>query len=103
MSKICGAEHARVTRPGQSLGLRLDARLDEFRSLLLQCSLDEVRSAGREWLRLRYDEIVPLVLEPALCAVDHGRPTVSPGRAKPSRRCIPGRLRASLVPETTSE
>ena len=73
MSKICGAEHARVTRPGQSLGLRLDARLDEFRSLLLQCSLDEVRSAGREWLRLMYDEIVPLVLEPALWSVAHGR------------------------------
>ena len=28
---------------------------------------------------------------------------VSPGRTNPSRRCIPGRVRASFVPETTSE
>ena len=31
-----------VMRPGQPLGLRLDARQDEFRELLLDCSLEDV-------------------------------------------------------------
>jgi DNA-binding CsgD family transcriptional regulator len=65
---------ARMLRPGQPLGLRLDARTDEFRELLRSCPLDEVRPAGRDWLRHRYDEIVPLVLGPALVSVEHGRP-----------------------------
>lgn len=66
-------ERARLLRPGQPLGLRLDARVDEFRELLLRCPLEEVRPAGRDWLRLRYEEIVPLVLPAALAAVEHGR------------------------------
>lgn len=66
-----------IMRPGQPLGLRLDARHDEFRELLLDCSLEDVGAAGRSWLRDRYAEIVPIVLAPALAAVEHGRP-VSP-------------------------
>lgn len=61
-------------RPGQPLGLRLDARHDEFRDLLLDCSLEDVGASGRSWLRSRYAEIVPIVLAPALSAVEHGRP-----------------------------
>ncbi|WP_146080061.1 helix-turn-helix transcriptional regulator [Clavibacter michiganensis] len=74
MSDVRDADHARALRPGQPLGLRLDARVDEFRELLLRCPLAEVRPAGRDWLRLRYAEIVPLVLGPALSSVEHGRP-----------------------------
>ncbi|MBF4621401.1 LuxR C-terminal-related transcriptional regulator [Clavibacter sp. VKM Ac-2542] len=74
MSDVRGAEQTRAMRPGQPLGLRLDARVDEFHALLLQCPLDEVRPAGRDWLRLRYEEIVPLVLGSALSSVEHGRP-----------------------------
>jgi DNA-binding CsgD family transcriptional regulator len=61
-------------RPGQPLGLRLDARHDEFSDLLLDCSLEDVGATGRSWLRDRYAEIVPIVLGPALAAVEHGRP-----------------------------
>ncbi|WP_043674312.1 helix-turn-helix transcriptional regulator [Clavibacter michiganensis] len=74
MSDVQEADHARMLRPGQPLGLRLDARVDEFRELLLRCPLEEVRPAGRDWLRMRYEEIVPLVLPSALASVEHGRP-----------------------------
>lgn len=63
-----------IMRPGQPLGLRLDARHDEFSDLLLDCSLEDVGATGRSWLRDRYAEIVPIVLGPALAAVEHGRP-----------------------------
>ena len=62
-----------IMRPGVPLGLRLDSRGDEFSALLLGCPLDDVVAAGRPWLRDRYAEIVPLVLAPALVAVEHGR------------------------------
>ncbi|ROS50253.1 LuxR C-terminal-related transcriptional regulator [Frigoribacterium sp. PhB24] len=65
---------ATIVRPGQPLGLRLDARHDEFSDLLFSCSLEDVGPSGRSWLRARYAEIVPLVLAPALSAVEHGRP-----------------------------
>jgi DNA-binding CsgD family transcriptional regulator len=73
MGDVREAGHARLLRPGQPLGLGLDARVDEFRDLLRRCPLDEVRPAGRDWLRQRYEEIVPLVLPSALASIEHGR------------------------------
>jgi DNA-binding NarL/FixJ family response regulator len=67
-------ERGGMLRPGHPLGLQLDLRVDEFLGLLLRCPLDDVHPAGRDWLRMRYAEVVPLVLPDALAAVEHGRP-----------------------------
>jgi DNA-binding CsgD family transcriptional regulator len=74
MGDVRGTDRSRMLRPGQPLGLGLDARVDEFLELLLSCPLDDVQPAGRDWLRMRYAEVVPLVLPYALAAVEHGRP-----------------------------
>jgi DNA-binding CsgD family transcriptional regulator len=77
MGDVRGTDRSRMLRPGQPLGLGLDARVDEFLELLLSCPLDDVQPAGRDWLRMRYAEVVPLVLPYALAAVEHGRPLPS--------------------------
>ncbi|UEJ81493.1 hypothetical protein Bra3105_11635 [Brachybacterium halotolerans subsp. kimchii] len=60
--------------PGRPLGLGIDDRVDEFARLLREAPLDDIGAEGREWLRSRYEEIVPLVLPAALRSVEHGVP-----------------------------
>lgn len=60
--------------PGERLGLALDERCEEFQELLLAPPLHGIRPAGHDWLRQRYEQIVPLVLPAALRAVEHGEP-----------------------------
>ncbi|KZC94570.1 helix-turn-helix transcriptional regulator [Clavibacter tessellarius] len=74
MGEARETDRGRMLRPGQPLGLGLDARVDEFLELLLSCPLEDVHPAGRDWLRMRYAEVVPLVLPYALASVEHGRP-----------------------------
>ncbi|MBK0332908.1 hypothetical protein I8D64_16010 [Brachybacterium sp. MASK1Z-5] len=52
----------------------MDGRVDEFARLLREAPLDDIGAGGREWLRCRYEEIVPLVLPAALRSVEHGVP-----------------------------
>ncbi|WP_439692542.1 helix-turn-helix transcriptional regulator [Curtobacterium sp. SP.BCo] len=63
-----------VLLPGERLGLDLDERCPEFEELLLAPPLHGIRPDGHDWLRQRYEEIVPLVLPAALRAVEHGEP-----------------------------
>ncbi|MCA5922655.1 MULTISPECIES: helix-turn-helix transcriptional regulator [Curtobacterium] len=68
------ARRTAVLLPGERLGLALDERCAEFTELLLAPPLHGIRPDGHDWLRRRYEEIVPLVLPAALRAVEHGEP-----------------------------
>jgi DNA-binding CsgD family transcriptional regulator len=63
-----------LMRPGQALQLGLPERAPDFARLLVAPPLDEVPLGDREWLHERYREIVPIVLLPALVAVEQGTP-----------------------------
>jgi DNA-binding CsgD family transcriptional regulator len=63
-----------LMRPGQALQLGLPERAPDFARLLVAPPLDEVPLDDREWLHERYREIVPIVLLPALVAVEQGTP-----------------------------
>jgi DNA-binding CsgD family transcriptional regulator len=63
-----------LMRPGQALQLGLPERAPDFARLLVAPPLDEVPLGDREWLQERYREIVPIVLLPALVAVEQGTP-----------------------------
>ena len=63
-----------LMRPGQALQLGLPERAPDFARLLVAPPLDEVPLDDREWLQERYREIVPIVLLPALVAVEQGTP-----------------------------
>lgn len=68
------ARRTAVLLPGERLGLALDERCPEFTELLLAPPLHGIRPDGHEWLRSRYEQIVPIVLPAALRAVEHGEP-----------------------------
>jgi DNA-binding CsgD family transcriptional regulator len=63
-----------LMRPGQALQLGLPERAPDFARLLVAPPLDEVPLGDRDWLHDRYREIVPIVLLPALVAVEQGTP-----------------------------
>ena len=63
-----------LMRPGQALQLGLPERAPDFARLLVAPPLDEVPLGDRDWLHERYREIVPIVLLPALVAVEQGTP-----------------------------
>lgn len=67
-----------LMRPGQALQLGLPERAPDFARLLVAPPLDEVPLNDREWLHERYREIVPIVLLPALVAVEQGTPVPEP-------------------------
>lgn len=69
-----GSRPSAMLFPGRPLGLGIDERAEEFTRLLLDAPHDDVQGTGREWLRRRYEEIVPLVLPSALTSVEHGEP-----------------------------
>lgn len=68
------ARRTAVLLPGERLGLALDERCSEFSELLLAPPLHGIRPDGHDWLRRRYEQIVPLVLPAALRAVERGEP-----------------------------
>lgn len=71
-----------LMRPGQALQLGLPERAPDFARLLVAPPLDEVPLDDRAWLHERYREIVPIVLLPALVAVEQGTPVPEPCLAR---------------------
>lgn len=67
-----------LMRPGQALQLGLPERATDFARLLVSPPLEEVPLGDRDWLHERYREIVPIVLLPALVAVEQGTPVPEP-------------------------
>lgn len=63
-----------VAAAPEHLGLRLPDRVDDFARLLQNPSFSDVRDDGQAWLQRCYAQIVPLVLPPALHAVESGEP-----------------------------